>query len=51
MGQFLMCCAALVMLGDGRAAGQFLLLGAFAALFTPWPWAILAAVTLTKEKP
>ena len=43
MGEFLMLCGALVFLGASGSALQFLLMGAFVALFTPWPWLALAA--------
>lgn len=43
MGEFLMLCGALVLLGASGSAAKFLAMGAFAALFTPWPWLALAA--------
>jgi hypothetical protein len=50
MGEFIMLCCVLVLLGAGGAALKFLLMGAFVALFTPWPWAILAALVGMETK-
>jgi hypothetical protein len=43
MGEFLLACVALAFLGAGGDALRFVLMGAFVALFTPWPWLALAA--------
>lgn len=48
--QFILGCALLALMGEPGAALQFLLGGAFFALFTPWPWLALAAVLTTKDQ-
>jgi hypothetical protein len=50
MGEFLMLCGVLVFLGASGSALQFLIMGAFAALFTPWPWLALAALLGMEKK-
>jgi hypothetical protein len=37
--------------GKPAAIGGVLVAGAVAALFTPWPWATIAAFLFTKGKP
>jgi hypothetical protein len=50
MGEFLLACVALASLGAGGDALRFALMGAFVALFTPWPWLALAAFLGMEKK-
>lgn len=49
--QFIIACALLAIIGEPGAAFQFILGGAFFALFTPWPWVFLATLITTKDRP
>ena len=49
--QFIIACALLALIGEPGAALQFLVGGAFFALFTPWPWVFLATLITTKRTP